>query len=44
VAKRRDARYGPGEGGWIKIKNRDYRRYETERESAMNRPRQGTFV
>jgi hypothetical protein len=32
VAKRRSDRYVPGEGGWIKTKNRDYWRYELERE------------
>jgi hypothetical protein len=34
----------PGERGWVKIKNRDYWRYELERESAINKPRQRTFV
>jgi ATP-dependent DNA ligase len=34
VAKRRNGRYRPGERGWVKIKNRDYWRYEIERESA----------
>jgi hypothetical protein len=32
VAKRTDSRYQPGERGWIKIKNRNYWRYELERE------------
>jgi ATP-dependent DNA ligase len=39
VAKRKSSRYRPSERGWIKIKNKDYWRYEMERESAMNRPR-----
>jgi hypothetical protein len=32
----------PGEHGWIKTKNRDYWRYEMEREGAfkISRPRQ----
>jgi hypothetical protein len=30
--------------GWINIKNRSYWRYELERESAINKPRQRTFV
>jgi bifunctional non-homologous end joining protein LigD len=44
VAKRRSGRYRPGERGWIKIKNRDYWRYEIERESAINRKRVRQFV
>lgn len=44
VAKRVDSRYMPGYGGWTKIKNRSYWRYEMERESAINRPRQRMFV
>jgi bifunctional non-homologous end joining protein LigD len=41
VAKRADSRYWPGERGWTKIKNRDYWRYQLEREGAFkqNRPR-----
>ena len=35
VAKRRSGRYSPGERGWIKTKNRDYWRYELEREGAI---------
>src|SRR3954466_9634527 len=35
VAKRRSGRYRPGERGWVKIKNRDYWRYEMEREGAL---------
>jgi ATP-dependent DNA ligase len=33
VAKRRNGRYRPGQRGWIKTKNREYWRYEMERES-----------
>jgi bifunctional non-homologous end joining protein LigD len=44
VAKRREGRYRPGERGWVKIKNREYWRYEMEREAAIDpsrhRPRQ----
>jgi hypothetical protein len=34
----------PGERGWTKIKNRDYWRYELERESAINARRPRMFV
>jgi bifunctional non-homologous end joining protein LigD len=44
VAKRVDGVYRPGEHGWIKIKNRNYWRYEIERESAINEPRVKQFV
>jgi bifunctional non-homologous end joining protein LigD len=44
VAKRRNSRYRPGERGWVKTKNRDYWRYELERESALNKPRVKQFV
>jgi bifunctional non-homologous end joining protein LigD len=44
VAKRQDGRYRSGERGWVNIKNREYWRYELERESAINRPRQRLFV
>jgi bifunctional non-homologous end joining protein LigD len=44
VAKRTDSRYRPGERGWIKIKNRNYWRYELERESAINKRRPRIFV
>jgi hypothetical protein len=44
VAKRRSGRYRPGERGWVKIKNRDYWRYEIERESAINMKRVLQFV
>jgi ATP-dependent DNA ligase len=40
VAKRRSGRYMPGRSGWIKTKNREYWRYELEREGAIkSRPR-----
>src|SRR5436189_4003637 len=35
VAKKRTSRYVSGERGWIKTKNRDYWRYEMEREGAL---------
>jgi ATP-dependent DNA ligase len=35
VAKRRASLYRPGERGWVKIKNREYWRYEMEREGAI---------
>jgi bifunctional non-homologous end joining protein LigD len=44
VAKRRSSRYRPGERGWVKIKNREYWRYEIERESAINMKRVRQFV
>jgi bifunctional non-homologous end joining protein LigD len=45
VAKRLSGRYTPGfRGSWIKIKNRDYWRYEIERESAINKRRERMFV
>jgi bifunctional non-homologous end joining protein LigD len=44
VAKRRDSRYRPGERGWVKIKNRNYWRYELERESAISKRRVKQFV
>lgn len=44
VAKRRTSRYAAGERGWIKTKNRDYWRYEMERESAINQRRERQFV
>ena len=37
VAKRLDSRYRPGERAWVKVKKRDYWRYELERESATTR-------
>jgi hypothetical protein len=39
-----DSAYRPGARGWIKIKNRDYWRYEIERESAINVRRERMFV
>jgi bifunctional non-homologous end joining protein LigD len=44
VAKPRNSRYLPGERGWIKIKNRDYWRYEIEREGRFNSRRERQFV
>jgi bifunctional non-homologous end joining protein LigD len=44
VAKRQSSRYRPGERGWVKTKNRDYWRYEMERESAVNMKRVRQFV
>ena len=44
VAKRVDSPYRPGERGWVKIKNREYWRYELERESAINKRRPRMFV
>jgi bifunctional non-homologous end joining protein LigD len=44
VAKRRTSRYLQGERGWVKIKNRDYWRYDMERESAINARRVKQFV
>jgi bifunctional non-homologous end joining protein LigD len=43
VAKRRSGRYVPGGRGWIKTKNREYWRYEMERESAIRRNVQRTL-
>jgi hypothetical protein len=34
----------PGERGWKKIEDRDYWRYEMERESAINNRRINQFV
>jgi bifunctional non-homologous end joining protein LigD len=44
VAKRRGGRYVSGERGWVKTKNRDYWRYEMEREGALNLRRERQFV
>lgn len=44
VAKRKGSRYRPGQRGWVKIKNREYWRYELEREGAINRTRVKQFV
>lgn len=37
VAKQLDRPYLPGERGWVKVKNRDYWRFELEREGAIRR-------
>jgi len=39
VAKRRTGRYLPGQVGWVKAKNRDYWRYELEREAMFKTTR-----
>jgi bifunctional non-homologous end joining protein LigD len=44
VAKRHSGRYTPGERGWIKTKNRNYWRYEMEREGAIKSRRPRQFV
>src|SRR5262245_35701393 len=44
VAKRRSGRYQPGERGWVKTKNRDYWRYEMEREGALKSRRVRQFL
>jgi bifunctional non-homologous end joining protein LigD len=44
VAKPLRSRYTPGERGWIKTKNRDYWRWEMERESALKARRPRPFV
>jgi len=44
VAKPLRSRYVPGERGWIKTKNREYWRYEMERESASKIRRERQFV
>jgi hypothetical protein len=45
VAKRRSGRYVPGGvGSWVKTKNRDYWRWEMEREGAIRRRRERQFV
>ena len=44
VAKRRSSRYLPGRRDWIKVKNRDYWRYEIEREGAFKIRRERQFV
>lgn len=44
VAKKRSGRYACGERAWIKTKNRDYWRYELEREGAMRSRRERQFV
>jgi bifunctional non-homologous end joining protein LigD len=44
VAKRRTGRYVPGGRGWVKVKNREYWRYEKEREGALRQRRERQFV
>jgi bifunctional non-homologous end joining protein LigD len=46
VAKRRSGRYTSGRtgSGWIKVKNRDYWRYEMEREGTLRTRRERQFV
>jgi bifunctional non-homologous end joining protein LigD len=44
VAKRNGSRYRPGERGLVKTKNREYWRYELERESAISARRVRQFV
>ena len=44
VAKTLGGRYSPAVRGWVKIKNRDYWRYELERESAISQRRRRLFV
>jgi ATP-dependent DNA ligase len=44
VAKRRGGRHLAGDRGWVKTKNRDYWRWEMERESAINKRRQRVLV
>jgi ATP-dependent DNA ligase len=44
VAKRRSGRYLPGRSGWIKTKNREYWRYEMEREGAVRSRPPRAFV
>jgi ATP-dependent DNA ligase len=44
VAKRRSGRYVSGERGWVKTKNREYWRYEMERESAIKSRAKRVFI
>jgi bifunctional non-homologous end joining protein LigD len=45
VAKRRSGRYVTGgPGSWVKVKNRDYWRYEMEREGVFKARRERQFV
>jgi hypothetical protein len=44
VSPRPLRRYVPGERGWVKIKDRDYWRYEIERESAINKRHERQFI
>jgi hypothetical protein len=43
VAKRLDEPYRPGQRAWVKTKNRDYWRYEIEREGALSVKRSRQF-
>ena len=42
VAKRLYERYLPGERAWVKVENREYWRWELEREGAMQNRRLDT--
>jgi bifunctional non-homologous end joining protein LigD len=44
VAKRRTSQYRAAERGWVKIKNREYWRWQMEHESATNKPRVKQFI
>jgi bifunctional non-homologous end joining protein LigD len=44
VAKKRSGRYVSGDRGWVKTENRDYWRYEMEREGASKIRRERQFV
>jgi bifunctional non-homologous end joining protein LigD len=44
VAKHRSSAYRPGERGWVKIKNREYWRYEMQREGVVRSRRPRAFV
>jgi hypothetical protein len=44
VAKRLNEPYRPGERAWVKTKNREYWRYEIEREGALKMRRTRQFV
>ena len=44
VAKQRSGRYLSAQRGWIKTKNRDYWRWEMEREGALRIRRERRFV
>ena len=44
VTKKRSGRYVSGERGWVKTKNRDYWRYEMEREGALKARRERQSV
>jgi bifunctional non-homologous end joining protein LigD len=44
VAKPKGGRYAPGVRGWVKTKNRDYWRWELEREGALQHRRGRQFL